>query len=459
MKRLFNNITAKVKSFFCVAYFPFIVYGIIMLAVHLQLKLGWADDALFITYLEDASLFSVLGARYREWSSSILIEAILFPLVHVPFLWRILDTLIMLWIVIALSLFFNSEQRTSVNWAIVFIVLAFPLGSMSTAGWIATTLNYSWPLAFGLLALFPIVNQVRKKKTPIWLFVASIFALLFASNQEQMGAVMFAICGMLSVYLWRRDKKFPKFPVIQTGICAVALIFILTCPGNSARMEANIAYWFPSFSELSMFRKIELGYSSSLYEFIMKPNLIFTIFGVILTTTVFVNSKKLSYRIISCIPLTASLLFGMLSSSEVLSTWFPQLLDLRNKVTAVGTGIQLASPITWVPDIVITLIFFSALISLWGAFENKEEAGLSIFLLLVGLASRMIMGFSPTIWASGDRTFIFMYFSFIAVSILLFTRARENFLKKKTAKIVLALGIGIFSLFIADELLFYINFY
>ncbi|MDP4089336.1 MAG: hypothetical protein Q8930_08735 [Bacillota bacterium] len=73
-----------------------------------------------------------------------------------------------------------------------------------------------------------------------------------------------------------------------------------------------------------------------------------------------------------------------------------------------------------VVDIVLALIFFAILISLYLIFENKRYSILAVFIILLGLGSRMVMGFSPTIWASNTRTFIFMYFAFITCAVILY---------------------------------------
>ena len=43
----------------------------------------------------------------------------------------------------------------------------------------------------------------------------------------------------------------------------------------------------------------------------------------------------------------------------------------------------------------------------------KENSILPIIIILMGCASRVIMGFSPTVFVSGSRTMIFMYFSLL----------------------------------------------
>lgn len=403
-------------------YFPFVILGLIMLVLHFRLALEMGDDLYFKSVLSgNGSVGTWLGfirQRYQTWSSRIVIETILIILTHATVLWRLLDALVMVWIGVAFSVFFNPEKRVGVNWFIVCAVLSYSFYTMGEAGWIATTLNYSWPLAFGLLAILPICNTLRKKRSSIPCLLLSLPALIYAANQEQMCAVMLAVCGFFLVYLYVRDKKVYRFVACEVILCLASLIFILTCPGNNIRYTSEIATWFPGFANLSFFTKLEMGYSSTLYHYIMETNLFFSLFCTVLLITVFLTTQNSACRVVSVIPLAASIIMGPFSS--VFAEVLPNLTALKGFMTETGTGLQWTRTSYWIPDGLITCVLLCVLASIFLAFKDKKKAALAIYLLLVGLASRWVMGFSPTIWASGTRTFIFTYFSFITVSVMLF---------------------------------------
>lgn len=64
--------------------------------------------------------------------------------------------------------------------------------------------------------------------------------------------------------------------------------------------------------------------------------------------------------------------------------------------------------------------------SIYICFKGRFKGLLCIYiLLLLGFASRIAMGFSPIIWASNDRTFIYMYFSVIICSLILYQEIYE----------------------------------
>ena len=73
----------------------------------------------------------------------------------------------------------------------------------------------------------------------------------------------------------------------------------------------------------------------------------------------------------------------------------------------------------------------------------KKESIFPMLLLLTGCGTRLIMGFSPTIFNSGSRTTIFLYFSLLFILLLLFKKYNKLFSKKelKFFKIIIILFI------------------
>ena len=81
-----------------------------------------------------------------------------------------------------------------------------------------------------------------------------------------------------------------------------------------------------------------------------------------------------------------------------------------------------------VPDIVFLIVIAIVLLSLYQAFDNKKTFFISFIVLCFGLGSRLMMGLSPTVWASGHRTFFIM---FLALIIVLIKIIDENFIVTK----------------------------
>jgi hypothetical protein len=411
----------KVQTLKMGHYLPFIILTIGIFVIHASLKLGWGDDKImFYDALKEdnSNLIPFLVDRFHSWSSRVIIEALLIILVHVEQIWRLLDTAMILLIAVSISKLVPLNNASRTNWLIICMIFIYPFINMSSAGWIATTLNYIWPLAFGLLAMVPIKKILFHDKISWYEYILYFIALVFAANQEQMCAILFVVFLTFTMYIFLIHKKIYAFMILQTIICILSIIFILSTPGNYVRKNSEIQTWFPEYINISFIRKIEMGFSSSWFEFVMEPNAVFIVFCTLLFLCMLIAQKKHLYIWIASIPLATTLIFGIFSN--VLGEVFPIIQEIKNSITQYGTGVNFTSIRSWIPDLILTLVLISILISLFFTFNNKKYSVLTMFIIMLGFGSRMIMSFSPTIWASAERTFIFMYFAFIFCSVMLY---------------------------------------
>lgn len=415
----------KIKnSFFKIlnsSYFPFVVFAFLMLFFHACIHVGFGDDEFFRNVLNDQSMFDWLMSRYNGWSSRVVIEFFLALIAKNRILWRILDTFIMVLGAVSISRIFNSKESTKVNWVICALILCMPRALYMSAGWIATTLNYSWVAFLGLFSMVPIRKILHREKINWYEYIFYFAAMIYAANQEQMCLILLAVYFAFSCYMLYRDKKISCFLIAGTVLNLAMIIFILTCPGNANRKAAEVVNWFPEYNGMSLFRKIEMGVSSTLFEFIMKPNFVFLIFSLILFFCVNSKFRNTIYSFIAMVPLASSLIFGFFTN--IFCEEYPVLVAIKNAMTQYGTGLSF-SPKTWVPDIVLFLVCTSIIISLYMLFDNKKVFLFAVFILLLGFGSRIVMSFSPTIWASGLRTFMFMYLSIAACSVILYQKLK-----------------------------------
>lgn len=113
---------------------------------HVVLSTNVGDDMVYFKTLLDgnSSLGEILAHRYETWSSRMVIEAVLIPLVHCPLLWKILDIVIFTSLPVLLCGLLGVTGRG--RWFVTGLVLLYPFADMASAGWIATTTNYLWPL-------------------------------------------------------------------------------------------------------------------------------------------------------------------------------------------------------------------------------------------------------------------------------------------------------------------------
>ena len=78
--------------------------------------------------------------------------------------------------------------------------------------------------------------------------------------------------------------------------------------------------------------------------------------------------------------------------------------------------------------------------------EKLETYFYTIAILGVGLASGIVMGFSPTIYASADRPYIYLYFILMAVCLFCIRQMRRQ-IRKEVPVLVLNMSAVILGLF------------
>ena len=408
-------IRRKITKLYNWKYFPFVILTLGLIPIHLALTLGTGDDPTYVNILSSPNLLEYFIMRYNTWSARLIIEFLMISIVNHQTIWIICDIAIMVLIAVMISKLFVKTDIRKTNWFITAMMFIYPFIHMSTAGWMATTLSYCWILAIGLFAMMPIKKMLYDEKIKWYEYIFYVLALIFATNHEQMCLILLAVYLVFAIYLFIKDKS-QKFLILPIVICLGSLVFILTCPGTVARKIQEVERWFPEFNNMHFFRKIELGFSSTIFEFVMKPNMVFTIFCGMLFICIVIKRKQTCIRAIAAVPFISSLIFGSFSATT--GVIFPGILKIINSMTKIGTDIKFYYIKTWVPDIILGVICISIIISLYLLFDDKKHSLLMIFIILLGFGSRMIMGFSPTIWASNARTFIFMYFSFITCSII-----------------------------------------
>lgn len=418
-----------------------ILFLVFNMNIHLD---GFKDDGnLFLKPLInkfDGNYINFLVSRYNTWSSRIIIE--LFTLIGVtnPIIWKLLNAIIMsIAVLLPPYILMRSKDVTPLDLCLsLALFLMIPVSQFSETGWVATTTNYLWVYALGLISIYPLIRYTRQEKKINWLYYTGIITTLYAANQEQMSLLLLVFTTILCLINWSRKRSIkPLIPNMTINI--LTLFFILTAKGNDIRYDQELNNWFPDFNQLSFIKKIELGYSSTLRHFffdLQLPVLLFLFLIFIFTISCFVYRKKISFvGVFGLIPFPVSLIFslnGYLNS--------PKLLIILNQFNQYGTSIQVLNSRSWVPDIILTIIFFSSLVSLVYLLDFEDMAYLPLLFMCAALMSRLIMGFSPTIWASATRTYLFSYGLINLTSIYLFKNC-------KTFKSIKIIGFSVFLIF------------
>jgi len=403
VQSFFKNITQE-------KYLPLWIFGVIQLVYHIFMKEPEQSDAMwfFRNQLDAYTLKDYMVMRYHTWSSRFLIEGVLVYVSRNITLWKILDYFF--WVFLAWSfcwLFPEEKRRVSCAMTAGFLLL-YPIWDLQTAGWIATSVNYTWALALGVFSLHGVARICYGKKTPLWLGALYVLAALFGANMEQMCAVILAVNLLAILYFIYRKMKWKDYwHVLACFLVSLAeILFIFTCPGNALRESKEIANWMPSYASFDFLDKLCLGFMDTMKHLIASNNLFFLLFAGVLAVLVFLKSEKLEYRFLALVPVVVNIVFVFFGG--MLQEYLPEFWQLLQENAYVNeSNYQMGS--SYVIMLVYLIVLGCVLVSMVVVCENWIELLAQCFILVLGLATRVIIGFTPTIYVSQERTFLFFY--------------------------------------------------
>lgn len=332
------------------------------------------DDTTNIKAHNLQTLHGILINDYHmffNWTSRIIIDPIMYisttlipywtfalltGLITLPILWYLID---------------NTHAKNFRPMLLIFLIpFIFPLPELGTAGYIATSVTYLWPVGALTLSLLLIKHHHN------WLTNVIVFCLLlFSFNNEQVAIAGFVIAG----YYLVRNHYLPL--VVYLTLIPNLLLHALA-PGNHKRAIIETHTWFVNFHNFNPIQKFDLGVVTTIQHYLFGHSLVIFIF-VIGLIMVYCKTHPLT----SLIP-AAIVIFGAIlstASSRPLY-WCATHNPYFNYMTVTH----------WL----LGLIFLGACLHLLNDHHDYQ------IILIAGILSRVAIGFSPTVYASATRTFV-----------------------------------------------------
>lgn len=397
----------------------YIVLFLVSLAVCLFLPISWGDDSIFQEKSANLNLLSFIDGSARPFTDSLT-----FIFSKYKILWRLLNPVVMVSLLYGTSslLPFRINSKETI---VLFICLMFPTMIIVDAGFIATTVNYLWAITFGIISLVPLKATIDNRKVKWYIYFSTYPLILYATNMQQMAVILVVIFFFVNIYLLIRRK----FNVLVLGQFLIATgglgwSFYLNMFGDNNRMLRETGRYFPGFGELNIFEKIELGFSSTFYCLIMNPHFAtvgFLAFTIFLSVFIFKKNAGLFKCLVSIIPPIFAVIMCVLKYLPGQSLY--SIISGGMYYYRMEKAVYSFKPVT---DLIFVLVIFCVLYTLYCVFKNKSGFFVSFVILCFGLASRIMMGFSPTVWASGHRTFGIMFITFIIVGFLVYNDFKKS---------------------------------
>ena len=345
--------------------------------------------------------------RYKNWSSRFLIESITayFSVHNIQFL-LLMFCLSFLFMYAIIQLIGFNDSRYH-QYKIIIAILAlffFPINLL-----FATMANYYVPMCLMAYVLL-IFKQVSKT------YILQLLAFLFAIQQEQfalLGLIIFSVAIGYQIYHKLSAVKYIPFFVLSIG----GILSAKLSPGNAIRNAVETRVRFPEFQSISLLRKLDMGFIKMSYDLLF--NGLVSLFFILMLISILILSivRKKHHQsiglstIILIIVLPYLQLWTPASKIKIIYDTFPK--DTKgNVLSATGQSI-----VTTFPDLTLLILFIGIMLMTWTVLTTYRDRIIVFTLLIGGVATKMLLSLSPTIYISGIRTFIPMIFTSFLITI------------------------------------------
>lgn len=398
----------KMKKFILPLYYAFISFLFTLESIIYINDAG--DQTTFAHMAQKYGFFEFAIYRYKTWSSRLLIESVtMFMSNH----YLLFDVTVLISVAIFFycfnGIFLREEKYRKLQFVSpVIFLLSFPSLFFTSAGLIATVTNYLFPMISFVIAWYCIIQEKH------WYTILSLPFLVFACMQEQFTVYAFILFVFALISSYLECKRINKNYFIATCVSLLGLVSGLLCPGSANRLTTETKIWYPGFETISFPVKIIKGYLETNRVLFVTSEL--NIVYLLLVLIIVVSIMKKQY-------------FATFVSGTVIYTVITQRLGMNSLLTAVQRTIdnQNKSEIpnyfslkeNLYPIVLYTLILCIVAVVVFMIFKEWKGGLTALVVLAAGYASRMTVSLSPTIYASGLRTYTPLIFSFVIVILLL----------------------------------------
>lgn len=390
-------------------YFPFIVGFFYFLYINSQTVLV-ADDLVFNHDLDHRTIIQWCVEFYNQWGGRVPLLLLNVFFLYQPLIcWIIFNSIItFLFCVYSLKMcecFLEKKTvkgKLCLSFIILFLFFIMPQNTFHDGAiWVTGSFNYLLPCTMLIVGLYPFFARLKGVKLNKFDRTLSFIGVFLCCYEEQTAAIFLCMSTFLLILQFVKNKK------IDRGILCLYVFGILNCivmfmaPGNYQRSQSELICWYPSFDTYNLFDKIVLGLVHTIKILVHNGRLYFLILHILLA--LFLIKRDLQ-NIFGFVILCA-LSFLVYKSSGYLNdeaVW--QIYSLKTIVT--------------ISLFVFWILYFAFF--LFYLLRDNYEDGIAVALLfLATFVAGIVMGMSPTVFASGLRVFFVSYVLLIEISLLL----------------------------------------
>jgi len=423
-------------------YIPFILFFLAFYALLQPVSLLSAgDDTAHFEMLEKLGGFGWVMWRAETWEPRFFSDA-----AYAFFIWR-LDAWKLVNAVVAALLLFGVwraafsrviENKKTLLLASALICLLFffiyPNAVTSSSVWFTGSFNYLWPVTALVFSLTPFIFFLRgdypyPKK--IWIPVG-IIAALCAGFTLQTTLVALGVSLIILIYCLAKKRKPSLWLIVHfIVIAACAVYFVISVLTSSRLTGGSELDLFPEFAAFSAIDKLQLGIHVYDLHLLRSSSLLFLALALLAGFFAYTRLRNMHtvLRFVAFFP-AFYIFLNVIPFRYILSgTWnhtsdYAGIIGLPNASgydpAMIFNFLDRVPPLGWGEprDLLLASLALLAVIFMvypvFFAFRKRIDGILAAVLYLASFGSGIIMGFSPTIFASGSRPF------FLSNIILLF---------------------------------------
>ncbi|EKK5500985.1 TPA: hypothetical protein ACG1T0_003583 [Enterobacter hormaechei] len=375
------------------------------------------DDHFFSTALEKYSLHDILQIRYLTWSGRVVIEAFLMKTINIVYFPQIIIVLSCMLTSYCIAKFSSKDGIVSVSLlcaALVLLLSDFHTNRQATL-WITGAYNYIIPISIGMYSIL-----IALENNPSILKKCLSCVLIFlACNNEQFAVTAFI--GMLFCFSlkFKRNGLSVYDTLFSTSlVCGGAIV--LTAPGNVIRLHSEIVNWMPDFTDYSIFYKLSVGVDRISNQINSHDNFLFFI-TCVSSVAFLIKGKDF------CLVKAAMMSILSIKALTFLLSFYPDtMLSRAIRFEDYISSATWRYPIVYITYFTNLLALSSILLTCMLASKNIKDATLISMVMLCGVLSALMIGFSPTAYASGTRVMFLFDVSIAIGALFIFNRINDE---------------------------------
>lgn len=388
-------------------YFIFACSLLLMLAfIHINEYRYISDDLWFSRVsLSETDHLKWVISRYYNWSSRTPIEYALISIINHFDTWSLLNSIFFAVYITSTCYLVSLVTKTNMNHTtlpiLAILLYCMPQNILHDGAiWITGSFNYLWPTALAFLSYAMTIKLIANDNVKVLhQLVLSITTMLSTFN-EQVAIVNLFFSLSMMLYC-AANKSSLKIPLTMLVSVLLVLIYIATCPGNKVRYDSEVLKWFKDYNDIGFVKKSLLGLNLYTDALLSHKSLVPAIMAFSISLIVKKNLRAIPV-LAGFILLIVAFLYGQ--PDTIAKTRFTS-----DSITSMISFRRLAY------GFIITMLM---LVPLLLTFRNTMLNFILMALLLSSIASASMLGFSPTVYASGDRILFVSYLLFSLITAL-----------------------------------------